>query len=74
AGADSVVLGLAAVAVVARALLHHLAQPTCAPLWLVPVSDLLTFALWCWSFASRRVRWRAEVFDVERDGSMQRTG
>lgn len=74
AGADSVVLGLAALAVVARALLHHLAHPTSAPPWLVPVGDLLTFALWCCSFASRRVRWRAGVFDVERDGSMQRTG
>ncbi|WP_161966078.1 bacteriohopanetetrol glucosamine biosynthesis glycosyltransferase HpnI [Steroidobacter cummioxidans] len=74
AGASSIVLGLAATAVVARVLLHRLARPACAPPWLVPVGDLLTFALWCWSFASRRVRWRAGVFDVERDGSMQRTG
>jgi ceramide glucosyltransferase len=74
AGADSVVLGLAAAAVVARVLLNHLARPARAPLWLVPVGDLLTFALWCWSFASRRVHWRTGVFAVQADGSMQRTG
>jgi ceramide glucosyltransferase len=72
AGADSIVLGVVAAAVVARVLLHQLAGSRCAPLWLVPVGDLLAFALWCWSFASRRVRWRDAVFDVERDGSMQR--
>lgn len=74
AGADSVVLGLAVAAVIARVLLHRLAPSACAPPWLVPIGDLLAFALWCWSFASRRVRWRAGVFAVERDGSMQRTG
>ncbi|HEU4626740.1 MAG TPA: glycosyltransferase, partial [Steroidobacteraceae bacterium] len=26
--------------------------------WLVPTSDALAVALWCWSFAGRRVRWR----------------
>lgn len=74
AGAGSVVLGLAVAAVMARVLLHRLARPAYAPLWLVPIGDLLAFALWCWSFTSRRVRWRAGVFAVERDGSMQRTG
>ncbi len=74
AGADSFVLSLAATAVVARVFLHRLARAACAPPWLVPIGDLLAFALWCWSFASRRVRWRAGVFAVERDGSMQRTG
>jgi len=73
AGADSVVLGLASVAVVARVILHRLARPACAPPWLAPIGDLLVFVLWCWSFASRRVRWRAGEFAVERDGSMQRT-
>jgi len=73
AGADSIVLGVLALAVVARLLLHFLARSGSAPLWLVPVGDLLAFALWCVSFVSRRVHWRAGVFDVERDGSMQRS-
>jgi ceramide glucosyltransferase len=73
AGAGSMVLGLAGTAVVARVLLHRLARQRGTPLWLVPIGDLLAFGLWCWSFASRRVRWRAGVFAVERDGSMQRT-
>ena len=29
-----------------------------AQLWLVVLSDLLGFALWCWSFTGRRVHWR----------------
>jgi ceramide glucosyltransferase len=73
AGAGSIALGLAGVTVAARVLLHYLARPATTPLWLVPLADLLAFALWCWSFASRRVRWRAAVLEVERDGSMQRS-
>jgi ceramide glucosyltransferase len=73
ASVDSIVLSVLAVAVVARVLLHRLARPTSASLWLVPIGDALTFALWCWSFVSRRVQWRTNVFEVERDGSMQRS-
>jgi ceramide glucosyltransferase len=72
AGADSIALGLAGVTVAARVLLHYLARPAATPLWLVPIADLLAFALWCWSFTSRRVRWRTAVLEVERDGTMQR--
>lgn len=72
AGANAAALGLLAVAIAARLLLHHLAAPRFMP-WLVPGGDLLAFALWCWSFASRRVRWRAALFAVARDGSMQRS-
>ena len=38
-------------------------------LWLLPLSDGLGFALWCWGFAAREVQWRQERYRVERDGS-----
>ena len=38
-------------------------------LWLLPLSDGLGFALWCWGFATREVQWRQERYRVERDGS-----
>jgi ceramide glucosyltransferase len=40
-------------------------------LLLVPLRDLLHFALWGWSFATRRVRWRSEHYRVTADGSVQ---
>jgi ceramide glucosyltransferase len=38
-------------------------------LWLLPVSDGLGFALWCWGFATREVQWRQARYRVARDGS-----
>jgi ceramide glucosyltransferase len=38
-------------------------------LWLVPCSDLLVFALWCWSFTTRRVHWGQAQYRVARDGT-----
>jgi len=38
--------------------------------WLVPVRDLLSFVIWCLSWVGRRVEWRGQVFEVERDGKM----
>jgi ceramide glucosyltransferase len=40
-----------------------------AQLWLVALNDLLTFSLWCWSFATRRVEWRGARYRVARDGT-----
>ncbi len=40
-----------------------------AQLWLVVLSDLLGFALWCWSFTGRRVHWRHARYRVARDGT-----
>jgi ceramide glucosyltransferase len=37
-------------------------------LWLVPVRDLLSFAVWAASFASRRVTWRSQALRVHSDG------
>jgi ceramide glucosyltransferase len=42
-----------------------------AKLLLVPFRDLLHFALWGWSFATRRVKWRSHHYHVTPDGSAQ---
>jgi ceramide glucosyltransferase len=42
-----------------------------AKLLLIPLRDLLHFALWGWSFATRRVRWRSGHYQVTLDGSVQ---
>jgi hypothetical protein len=42
-----------------------------AKLLLVPLRDLLHFALWGWSFATRRVQWRSVLYRVTEDGSVQ---
>jgi ceramide glucosyltransferase len=63
----------------ARALLHVLARhpaggtPPLTGLWTIPLSDLLAFALWCWSFTTRRVQWRGARYQVARDGSLLRS-
>jgi ceramide glucosyltransferase len=59
---------------VASALIHFNARRPGAPLsvlLLVPFRDLLHFVLWIWSFASRRVQWGEDHYDVSRDGAAQ---
>ena len=75
AGAPSAFWLLLATAA-ARVMLHFAPgdpQPTDAAawrgLWLLPVGDLLGFALWCWGFAAREVQWRHARYRVARDGS-----
>jgi ceramide glucosyltransferase len=41
-----------------------------ANFWIVPVRDLLSFAIWVLSWTGRRVEWRGRVFEVSRDGKM----
>ena len=69
-------LGLLLATAAARVMLHFAAgdpQPAEAAawrgLWLLPVSDLLGFLLWCWGFAAREVQWRQSRYRVARDGS-----
>jgi ceramide glucosyltransferase len=38
--------------------------------WLVPLRDVLGFAVWVASFFGRDVRWRDDAFDVCRDGRL----
>jgi len=40
-------------------------------LLLVPFRDLLHFGLWIWSFATRRVQWGDDRYEVSRDGAAQ---
>jgi ceramide glucosyltransferase len=37
-------------------------------LWLMPLRDFLSFAVWAGSFASRRVTWRSQALRVHADG------
>ena len=66
------VAGMMAVTVVARVLLHWQTRQDRAPAvqWLmVPLRDVLSLVLWCWSFTTRSVRWRDDNFQVTRDGA-----
>jgi ceramide glucosyltransferase len=59
---------------VASALTHFNARRPGAPvsaLLLVPLRDLLHFGLWIWSFATRRVQWGDDHYEVSRDGAAQ---
>jgi ceramide glucosyltransferase len=38
--------------------------------WLIPLRDLLGFAVWIASYFGRDVRWRDDAFDVARDGRL----
>lgn len=37
---------------------------------LLPLRDLLSFAIWCMSWVGKRVEWRGPVFEVAHDGKM----
>jgi ceramide glucosyltransferase len=65
--------GMLTVTAAARLLLHlRMRQPGAAAVQLLvlPLRDVLSLALWSWSFATRRVHWRNEHFHVKRDGSV----
>ncbi len=46
-------------------------RPLLMQLWLIPLADVLAFALWFWSFATREVEWRHTRFRLARDGTAQ---
>ncbi len=68
-----------ATAIVLRIIMHRISlhDPE-SSLWLdlllLPIRDLLTFAVWAGSYASRHVRWRGRRFAVRRDGYMLELG
>ncbi len=66
-------VGMFAVTAAARIMLHLRARvPLCSArqeLALLAARDLLSFGLWAWSFATRRVHWRDLHYLVSRDGS-----
>lgn len=41
------------------------------PVWLIPLCDLFSFAVWCASLATRTVYWRGRRYTVRADGSLQ---
>lgn len=67
-------LVMLAASAAARLLLHFEVRRTgtaVSQLWVLPISDSLAFALWCWGFVSRRVHWRHTRYTVARDGTVQ---
>lgn len=42
--------------------------------WLLPIQDLLSFAIWCWAFFGREIEWRGARFRVLRGGKLERVG
>lgn len=59
-----------------RVALHYTARSalgsTCdSPVWLIPVRDLLSFALWFVSIFGRTVRWRDDETSVDGQGRMR---
>ena len=74
AGGSTAALIIFGVTLLSNASLHARADRHRAPRakWLlVPFRDLLHFALWGWSFATRRVQWRSDLYHVTADGSAQ---
>ncbi|HVC01683.1 MAG TPA: bacteriohopanetetrol glucosamine biosynthesis glycosyltransferase HpnI [Steroidobacteraceae bacterium] len=67
-------LACTGIAAGARLVLHWRVRGRGAPPWdwlALPLGDLLSFALWCWGFAARRVQWRDDRYLVTGDGSVQ---
>ncbi len=66
--------GLAALAIAARmALLRALTRRfglAPPPYWLLPVRDLLSFAVFVWSFCGRRLAWRGRSYHMRADGRL----
>jgi ceramide glucosyltransferase len=67
-------LAMLGITAAARVMLHlAVRKPGSAlsHLLVLPLRDTLSFALWGWSFATRRVHWRDDHFQVTRDGSVE---
>lgn len=76
---SSLGLALLVLAIVVRIVLHYAVRSAFgirgngAP-WLVPVRDLLGFAVWIGSFFGRDVHWREQAFLLEADGQLAMKG
>jgi ceramide glucosyltransferase len=72
-GGAPAAFAMLAVTAVTRLMLHFTIRhrgSAALQLLLLPVRDVLSLALWSWSFATRRVHWRNEHYHVNRDGSV----
>jgi ceramide glucosyltransferase len=73
AGGSAATLAMVAVTAGVRLVINSQPRKSRSPLaqlWLVALNDLLGFALWCWSFTTRRVHWRQARYRVARDGTI----
>ncbi|MDB6084902.1 MAG: hypothetical protein JWN43_2783 [Gammaproteobacteria bacterium] len=73
AGGAAPAVAMLIVTATARMLLHIRTRIRGSSLWQVvalPFRDLLSVALWSWSFVTRRVHWRNDHYLVTRDGSV----
>jgi ceramide glucosyltransferase len=75
AGAPLVALGLVATAVALRVGLHHAVCRTLGigrpgPLWLVPIRDIVSTAMWLSGYFGHTVRWRGENLAVRQGGTI----
>jgi ceramide glucosyltransferase len=69
--AAAVIFGIASLSSALKHLQGRTPNRTRLLIFLVPFRDLLHFALWIWSFTTRRVQWRAGRFLLRRDGAAQ---
>jgi ceramide glucosyltransferase len=72
AGGSGATLVMIAITLMARLMINSAPRnkhSLLAQLWLIVLNDCLVFALWCWSFATRRVHWRHARYRVARDGT-----
>jgi ceramide glucosyltransferase len=75
AGASALSLGAVAITAFSRVTIHLATRDSRSSIWqlgLLVLRDLLTFALWTWSFTTRRVQWRDDSYWIAADGTAQR--
>jgi ceramide glucosyltransferase len=73
AGGSVLTLAMVAITAGARLVINsppRSAHPLAGQLCLVALNDLLGFLLWCWSFTTRRVHWRAARYRLASDGTI----
>ena len=72
---DPIEVAVIGLALILRMVLHHVVSGSLgvarrAPYWMIPLRDMLSFAVWAASFLSREVHWRGGRFNTRPDGSM----
>ncbi|GGC62053.1 bacteriohopanetetrol glucosamine biosynthesis glycosyltransferase HpnI [Chelatococcus reniformis] len=60
--------------VLLRMLARRFGTDAAPPLWLVPPRDVLSFAVFAWSFCGRTLTWRGRSYQLRGDGSLRRAG
>lgn len=73
-GPQPFALAALALTLAAKLVLHAMVSPrgnsSLLDPWLVPARDVLSLLIWLWSYASRRIYWRAHHFTMRRDGTL----